>query len=80
MLTKIYLGLELVVDYFEQLDNVRVLTLLHNCNLLANLFLCFADDLCEGSVAGGRYLRFASKPAHLVQTRVCPPHDLHRLD
>lgn len=80
MLTQIYLGFEFVVDNFEQLDDMRVLTLLHDGNLFANLPLCFADDLCEGSVTGGRYLCFASKLVQLVQTGIRPLHDLHRLD
>ena len=54
MLTQIYLGLEFVVDNLEQLDDVRVPTLLHDSNLLANLSLCFTDSLGEGSVARRR--------------------------
>lgn len=66
VLTQIYLGLELVVDNFEELDDVRVPALLHDSNLLANLPLCFADGLSEGGVAGGRYYWLASKPVQLV--------------
>jgi len=55
MLTQIYLGLEFVVDDFEELDDVRVPALLHDSNLLANLSFRFADDLGERGVAGGRY-------------------------
>lgn len=80
VLTEIYLGLEFVVDDFEQLDDVRVLALLHDSDLLANLFLCFTDHLREGGVAGVRHLRLASKPVQPVQTGICPLHDLHRLD
>ena len=66
VLTHIYLGLEFVVDNFEQLDDVRMPALLHDSNLLANLSLCFTDSLGEGSVTGGRYWRLASEPVHLV--------------
>ena len=55
VLTQIYLGLEFVVDNLEELDDVRVPTLLHDGNFLANLSLRFADGLGEGGVAGGRY-------------------------
>ena len=54
VLTQIDLGLEFVVDNLEQLDDVRVPTLLHDSNLLANLSLCFTDSLGEGSVARRR--------------------------
>lgn len=80
VLTHIYLGLEFVVDDFEELDDVRVPALLHDSNLLANLSLCFTDGFREGSVAGGRYQGLASKPVQLVQTGICSLHDLHRLD
>ena len=66
VLTQIYLGLEFVVDNFEQLDDVRMPALLHDSNLLANLPLCFADGFGEGGVARGRYWRLASEPVQLV--------------
>lgn len=80
VLTQIYLGLEFVVDDFEEFNDVRVPALLHDSNLLANLSLRFTDGLGEGSVAGGRYWRLASEPVQLVLTGVCSLHDLHRLD
>ena len=80
VLTQIYLGLEFVVDNFEELDDVRVPTLLHDSNLFANLPLCLTDGLCEGCVAGGRYRGLASEPVQLVETGICSLHDLHRLD
>jgi hypothetical protein len=66
VLTHVDLGLEFVVDNFEQLDDVRVPTLLHDSNLLANLSLRFADSLGEGCVTGGRYWRLASELVQLV--------------
>jgi len=66
VLTQIDLGLELVVDNFEQLDDVGVPTFLHYSNLLANLSLGFADSLSEGCVTGGRYWRLASEFVQLV--------------
>ena len=59
---------------------MRVLALLHDSDLLANLPLRFTDSLCEGSVARERHLRLASKLIQLVQTGICPFHDLHGLD
>ena len=54
VLTHIDLGLEFVVDDFEEFDDVRVPALLHDSNLFANLSLSFTDGLGEGSMAGGR--------------------------
>ena len=70
VLTQIDLGLGFVVDNLEQFDDVRVPTLLHDSNLLANLSLGFADGLCEGHVIGGWYWRLASEPIQLVYTWV----------
>ena len=53
MLTQIDLGRELIVDNFEQLDDVRVSTLLHDNDFLANLPLSCTDGLGEGCAIGG---------------------------